>query len=61
MKKNIVYMLFTFAAAVALTSCGNQQDPNDEVEYFPFQESKDGKWGLISNEGEVLFSEDLSG
>ena len=60
MKKNIVYMLFTFAAAVALTSCGNQQDPNDEVEYFPFQESKDGKWGLISNEGEVLFSEEFT-
>ncbi len=60
MKKNIAYKLLAFVAAVVLTSCGKQQDPNNEVEYLPFQESKDGKWGLISNEGEVLFSEEFT-
>ena len=60
MKKTTVYSFLAFMAVVVVTSCRKQQDPNSEVEYFPFQENKDGKWGLISNEGEVLFSEEFT-
>lgn len=52
--------LFMLAAMlVLLASCGGGNIPEREVEYIPFQESKDGNWGMISPSGEVLFSEEF--
>ena len=61
MKKhqNSVYGLFVIMAGLLMTSCSSKNDPLNEVEYFPFQESKDGNWGLISIDGEVLFSDEF--
>lgn len=38
-------------------ACGEKDDW--DVEYVPFQESEGGNWGLISPDGEVLFSEEF--
>lgn len=38
-----------------LVSCSEKKGP----EYYAFQEEEDGKWGLISLDGEVLFSEEF--
>ena len=52
--------LFMLAAMlVLLASCGGGGPIEREVEYIPFQESKDGNWGMISPSGEVLFSEEF--
>lgn len=61
MKKQIVFVhgLLTLLVGLVFTSCDKLADPLNEVEYVPFQENKDGKWGMISNEGEVLFTEEF--
>ncbi|MBR2203310.1 MAG: WG repeat-containing protein [Prevotella sp.] len=53
--------LFMPAAALLLllVSCVDTVIPEREIEYIPFQESKDGNWGMISPSGEVLFSEEF--
>lgn len=47
------------ATLMLLASCGGGSIPEREIEYIPFQESKDGNWGMISTSGEVLFSEEF--
>lgn len=51
--------LFAIIAGLFMASCSSKNDPMNEVEYLPFQESKDGNWGLISIDGEILFSEEF--
>lgn len=51
--------LFAIIAGLLMISCSSKNDPLNEVEYLPFQESKDGNWGLISIDGEVLFSDEF--
>jgi len=46
-------------AGLLMTSCTSKNDPLNEVEYFPFQESKDGRWGLIGVDGKILFSDEF--
>lgn len=43
--------------AMIVASCSKSS--NGKIEYVPFQETKDGLWGLISMDGEVLFSEEF--
>lgn len=52
--KNYI-LLFSLAAIALLTSC----DGRNGVEYIPFQEREDGRWGLVSTDGKVLFSEEF--
>lgn len=42
---------------LALASCSEKE--NSPIEYVPFQETKDGQWGMISMEGEVLFKDEF--
>lgn len=56
MKK--LYLLMMLVTGVLLASCG-KKSINREVEYLPFQESEGGNWGMISTDGEVLFSEEF--
>ena len=49
--KNYI-LLLSLAAIALLTSC----DGRNGVEYIPFQEREDGRWGLVSTDGKVLFS-----
>ena len=61
MKKhqNSICGLFVIMAGLFMASCTSKNDPLNEVEYFPFQESKDGNWGMIGIDGKVLFSEEF--
>lgn len=52
--------LCALVALVALCCASCSSDvSNGKVEYIPFQESKDGLWGMISLDGKVLFSEEF--
>lgn len=47
--------------AAMLSSCsffGGSDDLNDNIDYIPVQEQKDGKWGMVGPGGKMLFSEE---
>lgn len=53
-----VYRVICLMVMVAcFAACGEKDDW--DVEYVPFQESEGGNWGLISPDGDVLFSEEF--
>lgn len=56
MKKSI----FALFALIALLSGCTSDSPNSAVQYIPFQSEKDGRWGMISPEGKVLFQDEFS-
>ena len=39
-----------------LNACSKSSVFSPPIEYLPFQEEKDGYWGMISPDGKVLFS-----
>lgn len=49
------FMLFMM---MILTSC-NTTDSNDYITAIPYQKTEDGMWGMITTEGEVLFSKEF--
>lgn len=56
-----ISQLLLLLAAVLLYGCGSKPNsPLDLVEYIPFQSSEDGRWGLISPEGKVLFADEFT-
>lgn len=51
---------FLFALIVCMVcSCGGRKSLVEKVEYLPFQSEEDGRWGMISPEGDVLFEEEF--
>mgnify|MGYP005884126645 FL=1 len=62
MKKKLVdeyfsIMLIALMAVVVCASCSKPQV--GKIEYIPFQETKDGNWGMISMDGKVLFKDEF--
>lgn len=55
MKKFLLLCLWTMV--LFLTSCNNKGEQT--VQYFPFQESENSLWGMISPSGKVLFNEEF--
>ena len=49
--------LVVLITGIIITACGNSYTSKNEVEYLPFQQREGGKWGLISQDGDILFSE----
>ena len=49
------YLLF--ALITLLTSCGQK---SADLEYIPFRSSTDGRWGMISTDGKVLFDSEFN-
>lgn len=57
--KNTIYACL--AALLIFCGCSSKSDNiNSLVEYIPFQSCEDGRWGLISTDGEVLFADEFS-
>lgn len=54
MKKTI---LFSVIAVSLFSACSKQSE--QEVQFFPFQESDNSLWGMISPSGEVLFNDEF--
>lgn len=48
---------FAILLSVIAFSCSKTENGN--VEFIPFQETKDGQWGMISMDGKVLFNEEF--
>ncbi len=57
MLKNLAILLMFVSVGVLVTSC-NKSTKNG-IEYIPFQKTKDGRWGMISPDGKVLFEEEF--
>lgn len=53
--KKIVGSLIAFICLI--TSCSDGR--KNEIQFYPFQEDEDGRWGMISPDGEILFSEEF--
>lgn len=52
--------LFALLCTLILCACGGEGDITDKIQYLPFQETEDGRWGMISTDGsKVLFSEEF--
>lgn len=45
--------------SLALASCSGSGEHNAS-EYLPFKSSENGKWGMVSVDGEVLFEEEFT-
>lgn len=55
--KCISYLLVAIVVAIS-SSCSSNLE-RSKVEYIPFQETKDGQWGMVSMDGKVLFNEEF--
>ena len=55
MRKNFCYFIFLFV--VLCFSCTSKEEKL--IQYFPFQESDNSLWGMISPSGEMLFNEEF--
>lgn len=49
-------LLLLLAIVALLASCSKS---DDKLQYMPFQEEKDGKWGMMGTDGKVLFSDEF--
>lgn len=58
MRKQLSYLLLVFLIAIT-SSCSLNWLSKNKVEYVPFQETKDGLWGMISLDGKTLFKEEF--
>ncbi|MCM1291573.1 MAG: WG repeat-containing protein [Prevotella sp.] len=54
---NKISYILLFFVAILFASCDRTTDY--DIEYIPFQEEEDGRYGLISPDGKVLFSEEF--
>ena len=62
MKKKLVneYFGIILTALIAVMVCASCSKPQEgKIEYIPFQETKDGNWGMISMDGKVLFKDEF--
>lgn len=60
MRRSIKYYLcalLVVALNAIMLSCTKSESGN--IEYLPFQETKDGNWGMISVDGKVLFKDEF--
>lgn len=55
--KNVLLTVGAALTAMMLASCSKTE--NGSVEFIPYQETADGQWGMISLDGEVLFSDEF--
>ena len=53
------HLFFIMLAMLTMMLFSCTQTENGNVEYIPFQETKDGQWGMISMDGKVLFKEEF--
>ena len=42
-----------------LAGCGKGADAVSQMEYVPFQMEKDGRWGMVSVDGEILYEDEF--
>lgn len=48
-----------FLSIIALLTLSACQRDNGHINYFPFQTEEDGRWGMMSPSGEILFSDEF--
>lgn len=55
--KKISHLFFSAVGLLLLTACGSSAPFT--IDYFGFQQKRDGKWGLINLKGDVLFADEF--
>lgn len=56
MNKNITLIFLLFAITAGLAGCSSN---DNKVDFIPFKSDEDGKWGMISTDGKVLFEKEF--
>lgn len=56
--RKIIHLSLLGATLLTLTGCGGSSEP--QVQYVPFRDSDNGLWGMVSPDGDVLFSEEFT-
>ena len=59
MKNKVVLSVGWLLGILSLVACGNETGGVSQLEYVPFQTEKDGRWGLVSPDGEILYEEEF--
>lgn len=57
MYKKALLLITLVVSLLTFHSCSKTE--NGAVEFIPFQESEDGQWGMISLDGQVLFTDEF--
>lgn len=57
MKKHVSLLMLLLA--MMFCACSKKGDIASKIQYFAFQSEKDGRWGLISTDGKVLFADEF--
>ncbi len=56
MRKNTLKVLLVALTTTVFFGCGGGE--KSKIDYIPFKTDRDGMWGMIDREGNILFEED---
>lgn len=59
MNKKVISFASWLLGMLALAACNKTEDVLSKIEYVPFQMEKDGRWGMVSLDGEVLYEDEF--
>lgn len=55
--KTVAFSLCLGVAMMSVTSCGSEK--NSETGGIPFRSSENGKWGMVSSDGKIIFEDEF--
>ena len=59
MKSKIFMSVAGLLGLLSLAACNKTEDVLSGIEYVPFQMEKDGRWGMVSLDGEILYEDEF--
>lgn len=59
MKSRIFVSVVGLLGGLSLAACNKTEDVLSKIEYVPFQMEKDGRWGMVSLDGEVFYEDEF--
>ena len=59
MNKKVISFASWLLGLLSLAACNKTEDVLSKIEYVPFQMEKDGRWGMVSLDGEILYEDEF--
>lgn len=59
MNKKVILFASWLLGLLSLAACNKTEDVLSGIEYVPFQMEKDGRWGMVSLDGEILYEDEF--
>lgn len=59
MKSRIFVSVVGLLGGLSLAACNKTEDVLSKIEYVPFQMETDGRWGMVSLDGEVFYEDEF--